>query len=324
VLFAADTISYCAFEHLLGPVQRAWRGRRVILDPGEAGQLGMVKKVKINDASGGVNVMLDYDDFNSHHSSNVMSWLFDELITVVGYPSDLGSKLSNSFHNTYLRSLGTHLHCKGTLMTGHRATSFVNSVLNAAYIRYAIGEITYNNLYSMHVGDDVYMRLPSAAGADQILKSCIQLGCRLNASKQSVGRYTAEFLRMAITPTGAYGYLCRSISSCVSGNWANDVRLNAREGLMSMISSCHALINRSGNVDYSVVLAHCCHAITNFNVRHIQQLLKGTVSLGNSPNFGVSNSMEVMDLVEEGSRGKRYHIIKTGMHLGQMLTCRKK
>lgn len=45
-LFACDTRSYFAFEHLLKPIEKKWIGRRVLLDPGKMGHIGVAARVR--------------------------------------------------------------------------------------------------------------------------------------------------------------------------------------------------------------------------------------------------------------------------------------
>ncbi|AAS68036.1 truncated RNA-dependent RNA polymerase [Chalara elegans RNA Virus 1] len=75
-IFACDTRSYFGFSYLLGEVQKRWRNSRVLLDPGKSGYLGLARRLLRGSVRGGVNLMLDYDDFNSHHSIETMKYVF--------------------------------------------------------------------------------------------------------------------------------------------------------------------------------------------------------------------------------------------------------
>nr|WOZ03705.1 RNA-dependent RNA polymerase [Ustilaginoidea virens RNA virus 16] len=299
VIFACDTLSYFAFEHLLGPVAAAWQQRRVVLDPGKFGSLGMCGRVNGLRGRGGVNVMLDYDDFNSHHSLQTQKILFEETVAFTNYPKELGEKLVNSFESMYMRTPGGLIPILGTLMSGHRGTTYINSVLNAAYIRCALGQTEYNRFGSLHVGDDVYMCTPVIEDAVSVLEKCRAYGCRMNTSKQSVGTEAAEFLRMAITPHSARGYLARAVASAVSGNWTSEFRLGPRECLTSMVQTTRSLINRSGGADYATLLTPCVASLTRLGAKKVRLLLSGEVALGEGPSYGSSSYLRRFELQED-------------------------
>nr|WHM28126.1 putative RNA-dependent RNA polymerase [Ustilaginoidea virens RNA virus 7] len=286
-IFACDTISYFAFEHLLGPVAKAWRNKRVVLDPGQYGTLGMCEKVVALRHGQGYNVMLDYDDFNSQHSTRSMQMVFEELCSITGYPPHLTAKLVASFDKTWIRTPGGLKKVAGTLMSGHRGTTFINSVLNAAYIRASIGEEGYRASGSVHVGDDVYLCVATLEEAASVILRCKASGCRMNRSKQSVGPYCAEFLRLNITDQSARGYLARAVASAVSGNWVNERKLGPREALAGMIGTARTLYNRSGGVDFSRALSGCVAAVTRLPKDEVRRLLAGTFALGEGPVWSV-------------------------------------
>nr|WMJ90928.1 RNA-dependent RNA polymerase [Beauveria bassiana victorivirus 2] len=293
VILACDTRSYFAFSWVLGSVQKAWRNSRVILDPGTGGHLGMAQRIIKAQRGGGVNLMLDYDDFNSHHSSRVMAMVFDELCSHVGMPGWYRETLVKSFDRIYYTDASGRHKIAGTLMSGHRATTFINSVLNAAYIRAAIGGGRFDAMLSLHTGDDVYIRCNTLADCAQILESTARYGCRMNPAKQSIGFQSAEFLRMGIRGDKAYGYLARSISSLVSGNWSSNDPLAPLDSLQTLITGCRAVINRSGVVDVAgfigPALRYPPQQISN---RTLIELLRGEVALEGSPVFNTQGRIQ--------------------------------
>ncbi|ALP73431.1 RNA-dependent RNA polymerase [Ustilaginoidea virens RNA virus 5] len=284
-IFACDTLSYYAFEHLLGPVSAAWLDRRVVLDPGRVGHLGMAERINRTRDGGGIDVMLDYDDFNSHHSNTSMRILLEETCAAVGYDEELGRKLCQSFDNTWVKTPAGLSRVRGTLMSGHRGTTYINSVLNAAYIRLAVGRAAYEGMVSMHVGDDVYVNCPTPEGVEELVDRCAAIGCRMNPTKQSVGKVGAEFLRMGIRREGAHGYLARSVASLVSGNWVNEKVMDPEELLSSMVGTVRSLINRSGCETVPQLLAPAVSAVTRIKVARCVSLLSGQSALEGRPVF---------------------------------------
>jgi hypothetical protein len=296
-IFACDTRSYFAFEWILGPVQRAWRNSRVLLDPGFGGHLGIVKKVQTLQKGGGVNLMLDYDDFNSAHSTAVMQMVFDVLCDECGAPDWYKNTLHQSFDREYIHVKGEKMHVLGTLMSGHRGTTFINSVLNAAYLRHAVGGHYFDSLPSVHTGDDVYIRAPTLADCDMILSKARDYGCRMNPTKQSVGFETAEFLRIAISKTGAYGYFARSVATFVNGNWSNMDPLAGEEALLTAINGVRSLCNRSQFDDLPRLIGPALRHSFGLGARALIDLLAGRTSIDGSPVFDTTGPIKVYRLI---------------------------
>jgi hypothetical protein len=288
-IFACDTINYLAFEHLMSTVEKNWRGDRVILNPGKGGHLGMAQRVRNARNRSGVSVMLDYDDFNSHHTTRAMQILVEETCKLTGYPPHLADKLVSSFdqHHLYLGSqhMGRVL---GTLMSGHRLTTFINSVLNKGYLDIELGEDFMDRAISLHVGDDVYLGVGSYREADFVLSTIRQSPLRMNPAKQSVGHTTTEFLRVASESRYSYGYLARCVASITSGNWVNELSLAPLEALTNIVASARSLANRSGIADVALLLVSSTRRMAPLDSRDdtlIRELLTGRVALQNGPQF---------------------------------------
>jgi hypothetical protein len=299
-IYSGDTVTYLAFEHLLRPVERAWMGRRAILDPGVIGTYGMWRRLnRLRKKSQGIYLMLDYSDFNSCHSNEVMAAVIDEVCKHVGYPEDLAGRLVDSFHKAYLAEPGRgerptgpvevitedktrFYRMMGTLMSGHRATTFLNTLLNYAYI-----EVCYppfKSMLSMHVGDDVLIMTSYYSEAFALLGACEDAELNMNPMKQSTGIYCAEFLRVSYKDEGARGYLMRSIGACIAGNWANDLKLDLEEGLRTIIGHSWTLTNRSQDRDFGKILISSLHRISGISKYHCRNLLKGTTTLAEGPS----------------------------------------
>ncbi|BAC81754.1 RNA-dependent RNA polymerase [Helicobasidium mompa totivirus 1-17] len=307
-IFACDTQNYFRVSHLLGPVQNRWRNERILLDPGEGGSLKMAHRMMDMRAAGGLNVMLDYDDFNSHHATETQKILFEELIKHVNYDPVLGKTLVDSFDKMYCYIKGVRVgQVLGTMMSGHRGTMFINSVLNAVYIRLATGAAFFDPLSSLHAGDDVYAVLPSLSDAKFLLDSCHNFGCRMNSTKQSVGVVCGEFLRMAVTPVGAIGYVCRSIASFISGNWSTDAPLTPREYLTNCISQCHTLFNRSNSMHLIQLISDCIHKRLNLKRKLCLEMMTGLAAPDGVPLFNTMYG-RVYPIVPENwrRRGARF------------------
>lgn len=301
-LFACDTLTYFAFEHLLRPVEKAWHGFRVLLDPGAGGLTNVVRRIHLLRKRGACNIMIDFEDFNSQHSIRAQQILFEELIKLVNYDSELGSRILYSFDHMNCYVSGKRVgHMYGTLCSGHRATTFINSVLNAAYIDYVIGDLSA--VGSMHVGDDVYIACPDLSAAAEIISAVRASGLRVNPMKQSIGYHTAEFLRLAVTERHATGYVARSISSAISGNWLTLHKQNAVEFLRTMVAHAWTLGNRCGDPRYGLLLVMSVGRVTRVARRKLEALLTGKVALGSGPaRTSCDNYVSTYEIVEDNNR----------------------
>nr|BAU79524.1 RNA dependent RNA polymerase [Diatom colony associated virus-Like RNA Segment 4] len=318
-IYSGDSLSYFAFEHLLRPVERAWKGRRVILDPGEIGTWGMGRRIKRMRHQGGVNVMLDYDDMNARHSLGVMKMVFEELVLHTKYDPVLGQRLVDSFDEWWIKSPedGELVKIAGTLMSGHRATTFINSVLNYAYIR--VASSTFADMQSMHVGDDVYLLAPSYRAAYDLLARCKAAGLAMNPMKQSVGEYTSEFLRVAYRPTRCQGYLLRSVSACVAGNWVSELKLNYEEGLRAMIGHAWTLANRSNNSAAGMALRASFKRMARLTGAVADKLITGEWALpGEAARYKMEDTHVVH--IDWGRRSQVRELDKKIFHMEQSAT----
>ncbi|AYD49682.1 RNA-dependent RNA polymerase [Fusarium asiaticum victorivirus 1] len=287
-IFACDTRSYFAFSWILNDVQKRWRNDRVLLDPGKGGMAGIDRRIRAAGRRGGVNVMLDYDDFNSHHSTRTMQVLFEELCHLYHAPQWYEDALVASFDRSYITWGGRKHRVLGTLMSGHRGTTFINSVLNAAYIRAAVGGPKFDGLISLHTGDDVYIRAPTLSDCAEILDRTRDYGCRMNPTKQSIGFRRAEFLRMGIGDRAAYGYLARSVAALASGNWFNPNPLTPWEGFNSLITSARSIINRAGGgLRLGALLAPAVRHGHSVDLRRRAAIIDGEHAIEGHPVYNV-------------------------------------
>lgn len=309
-IYACDTVNYLAFEHLMGSVEKVWRGNRVILNPGKGGHLGMAERVaKARDRSG-VSLMLDYDDFNSHHTTRAMQIVLRMVCDRCNYPRQLRDTLINSLDKETIYVGGKRIgHCKGTLMSGHRCTTFFNSVLNMAYLLIVLGEDFVLDRPSLHVGDDVYMGARNYQEAGYIIDTVMSSRLRMNPRKQSVGHVSTEFLRVASGGRYSYGYLARAVSSIVSGNWVSESSLDGFEALNSMVSSARTLANRGQDSVVPLLLKSAVRRTLPANCLDdstLCELLSGTLAINNGPVYSSGGRYRYVQITPEYVRKDSY------------------
>jgi len=288
LILSLDTATYVAFEHFLQPIEDCWRNKRILLNPGEGGTLGWCERVR--SIRGGVNAMFDYDDFNSQHTLRAMEILYEELGSFVSYPADLLSKITQSVYNIRLFADGKDIgYCGSTLMSGHRGTTIVNSILNAAYFISAAPDL-WDKYESFHTGDDVVANFKSFSDVEQVIDSMHAAGCRLNKVKQSIGLVSQEFLRMAIGKEFAIGYLCRGVVECVNGNWVNEDPLEAEDSVKTIIGCVRTVINRSGNINAARLCRISVRRFLRTKKANIVGLLTGQIALGEGPMYSMTSA----------------------------------
>jgi hypothetical protein len=135
----------------------------------------------------------------------------------------------------------------------------------------------------MHVGDDVYILCENYKQAYDLLKLCEEGGLAMNPMKQSIGEYTAEFLRIAYRKNHCIGYVARTIATCVAGNWINDIRLDYKEGLDTVLHHGWTLANRSANLGAAVLLKKSLSRMAHINGSKAVELLMGKSARDGGP-----------------------------------------
>jgi len=198
-------------------------------------------------------VCFDYDDFNSQHSNTsmtavLMAWrdvfrpyLSREQVMSMDWTIDSINNVTVQFNE-----LGQQVTTRGTLMSGWRLTSFMNTVLNRIYLEHAgMKDLV---VYALHNGDDMFAGARNMADAVCLIKQAKARGIRAQVAKTNLGTI-GEFLRVdtrAAQPS-AKQYLSRSIATAAHGR----VETSAPFDMCALISAhkerADAIITRGGN-----------------------------------------------------------------------------
>lgn len=229
-IYNCDTVSYLYTDYVLHYVEENWANASVLLDPSvmPANRLATLDAKEF--------CMIDYTDFNSQHSIRSMQIVFEELLPLL--PSPLQPACQWVIHSLANMWLGTH-RWTSTLPSGHRATTFINSVLNKAYLSPYI-----NGIKSFHCGDDVLL-----CGEADYAALLHAIPYELNPTKQSYGR-RLEFLRVHGDRHGVHGYPARATASLCSGNWLNYNKYDWTPSLVSVLNQMNTITQRAS-------LPHC-------------------------------------------------------------------
>lgn len=166
-----------------------------------------------------IPVCYDYEDFNSQHSSQNMQQVLRAWRDV--YYTELTDEQIKSLEWTIDSITAQFVHDKqhnyeymtaGTLFSGWRLTSFMNTALNYCYLAQA--GINKTTSLHMHNGDDVFATVDNLYQALKLYTDAKQLGIRANMTKMSIGTI-AEFLRTDMRAGKASNrqYLTRGVST---------------------------------------------------------------------------------------------------------------
>lgn len=209
-----------------------------------------VKQV-INRFNDGVPFCYDFDDFNSQHSVASMqavlkAWaaVFSTTLTVEQQRSLQWTIESISDQVVRFNDLGREVTISGTLMSGWRLTSFINSVLNRVYLMEAGVE---DAIYALHNGDDVFATTATVGDAARIARKASRLGVRAQMAKMNIGTI-GEFLRIdnrAKEKTSAQ-YLARAVATATHGRVEVAPANDLRELWRSMLERYNAIVARGG------------------------------------------------------------------------------
>jgi hypothetical protein len=243
-IYSGDTINYYTFDYLLMPIETVWRNKSCLLDPG-CRQPTELYSALANNMD--VNLMIDFEDYNSQHEKSAMKVVIEEACA--GAPPEVLKWALESFDKeiVYWREDGVEKSAKtvGSLFSGHRATTFLNTILNSAYIRFVYGSVRLP-VRSYHAGDDVYLS-GKAEFVGELVEKLLKSNVRINRSKQGCGRHVGEFLRVAFTRDAGRGYLTRCISSLVSGSWTTESRGSTAELALNYGRQLWTMMVRSGS-----------------------------------------------------------------------------
>lgn len=302
-IYGCDTRSYFTFDYLLRPVEAVWRNRRVLLDPGRRPQSVLYNEFKDKP---GYRYMLDFDDYNSQHELSAMRMVIEEACRDA--PPHVLQWCIASWDAMFIhyKHPETGSNCVaqmvGTLPSGHRATTFVNTILNAAYCLY-VQDNEPKALDSYHCGDDVIIFGPASAIDDMILRVS-RSPFRINPAKQSVGVCVGEFLRVAFTKNSAGGYGARAIASMVSGNWVTENRLDRISYVETMVRNLWTICSRFENDRLGTVGVSSLRRRVPELSAYAEGLCTHSISWGGSPVRTVSEGTVARVLRPQGGKAR--------------------
>jgi hypothetical protein len=273
----------------------------------------------------------DYDDFNSQHSFDNMKAVLRAWRQV--YRNNLSRAQLASLEWT-IRSIGLQIvHCSqtgesyrtaGTLFSGWRLTSFMNTALNYAYLE-ACG-ISSLLSYSLHNGDDVLGVATSFAPMLKLLANSKKKGIRAQVSKMNIGTI-AEFLRMdfnAQKPT-AKQYLTRACSTFVHSRIESGSARSQRALYESYFTRRDEILARGGS-DYILRLFDKQISFANslFKTQDMKKAYEEfDLVAGGRSNDGLVTNNVLSDAIMEEDNDIDVKVLRPGIRDFVTYVCRK-
>lgn len=222
---------------------------------------------------------LDFEDFNSQHSAENMCAVIRAYINVWWDKMSIEQRVASRwlvqsmFKQIVHDSLGLKIMYQtvGTLLSGWRLTSFVNTILNKVYYTYLQGglQIKY---HSIHSGDDILVGISTLKEVQIIYRRCKKYNVRLSPLKCFVGS-VAEFLRVDHKERGSGQYLPRGIATLVAGKIESSPAYDIRDIM-------NAIIDRGNEVKARGMPIHLANAIIKAQSIYQCKRLKIDFSLG--------------------------------------------
>lgn len=229
-LFPANIAHYIVFSYFLNALERATIPKDTLIKG------GMGKEIQLlydwSGMAGNMSkLMYDFKNFNIQHSIEDMQTTLRAAYAFMAKGEEHREMraactwLMQSFSQMwYVPNEGDKIRFTRGLLSGWRGTSWINTILNKAYVtiaRYNCKRLYKFDPVKMYVGagDDV-----AIAGNTIHQLSCFyrvmgKVGYEATTSKQLLGTNVAEFLRNTYSSEGCIGSVHRSLSQFISGNW---------------------------------------------------------------------------------------------------------
>lgn len=215
-IYGADLTSYIMTDFAFGKIES-------ILEPlfpiGKSISNGMIEATIAMNSRWGHAFTCDYEDFNSQHSTQMMQLVCDKLVEWCGQDLTPDQRKAAQWvkeslaHSQIVLPNGDKFTTTGTLLSGWRLTTFMNTVLNWLYATY----IGLETRTSLHSGDDALLYCFNVKEVVTAVRRAKECGIRIQTHKTNYGG-EAEFLRQVQDGKEAgTQYLARGISTLTHG-----------------------------------------------------------------------------------------------------------
>lgn len=203
---------------------------------------------------------MDFEDFNSQHSVETMEAVMQAFYTVYSKHMSEEQALAfgwvlQSIRKTIVNDnigLKRSYQTTGTLMSGWRLTSWMNSICNYIYSTAILGQ-SYSSSRAVHSGDDVLIAVNNFDSVLKCVKRAEELNIRLSVKKCNYGS-VAEFLRVDHVD-GTYGqYLPRGIATLIHSRMESQPAFDVRDLVEATETRLSEFVDRGGHNDLAMRL----------------------------------------------------------------------
>jgi len=198
----------------------------------------------------GTPFCFDFEDFNSQHSNSSMQAVLrayhsvfnndmvPDQITALGW-------VIRSLDECYINDVANNTKYKtsGTLLSGWRFTTVMNTILNQIYTDVCLDGL---NVVSTHNGDDVLMSVKNMKQIVTLEQRAKLYNIRFQKTKCFLGAI-AEFLRVDHKAKTSSQYLARAVATFVHGPTESALPNNLRAYLKSQIDRAYEILERGGD-----------------------------------------------------------------------------
>lgn len=201
--------------------------------------------------------MLDYADFNRHHSPEHQAAVFTAL---AAWGRKNGASADWVKANEWVAASKFNMKCrfpdkqvravKQGMFSGTRSTDLINTILNLCYFQVAADLVKEEyglvpqQLYHVHQGDDVWLSNRSSTWARYLYATLAALGLLFQPQKQMFGPGRGEYLRVIYSGGRGYGYMARALANFLLRPVQNDVALDPAAWAASIHDGVSTLLRR--------------------------------------------------------------------------------
>jgi hypothetical protein len=204
----------------------------------------------------------DFADFNAQHPTHAMKavihafrdaygqFLTDEQVKAIDW-------IFAAHDNVYVHdNMGLHEVYKsmGTLLSGHRLTTFINSVLNKIYSRKLIEGIK-RTIVSVHNGDDILFGIRKISECATMRRNAMKYNIRAQQAKCAAFSI-AEFLRVDHTRPGNGQYLSRGLATLVHSRIESVGATNISDAIEANETRLLEAVDRGFSTKAAIVLRY--------------------------------------------------------------------
>jgi hypothetical protein len=260
-LFPANIAHYIVFSYFLNVAEKLEVPTDMMFSTGDATDV-MNLLAWSNLYSDSAKLMYDFKNFNIQHDVSDMAQtigVIAKYISKYHESNDFRAAavwLIESLNNMWFIAdkaipeknmlRGEMIKFTRGLLSGWRGTTWINTILNKAYVR--VAHVNYKRLYGTDCiikyvgsGDDVALAGTSNFALSRLYNVMGQMNLEATASKQLLGDQAAEFLRNTYVSGMCYGSVHRVLSQMISGNWlgtGSDDVYTRMQGIRDTIVLC--------------------------------------------------------------------------------------